>query len=43
MKCKPYSEIIVEMGTQLKTVNICSVETHLLFQIQEFILQQLEI
>ena len=25
MKCKPYSEITVEIRTQLKTVNICSV------------------
>ena len=25
MKCKPYSEITVESGTQLETVHICSV------------------
>ena len=25
IKCKPYSEITVESGTQLKTVHICSV------------------
>ena len=24
IKCKPYSEITVESGTQLKTVHICS-------------------
>ena len=44
IKCKPYSEITVESGTQLKTVHICSVyvvhDSFLKNQIAKFVIKR---